>query len=85
MAIPIPSKIDRISTSSDGRRKDTPIATSHGRRMAEAVGDIPIIIGGLGRCDRYKTIYQTLGVAGHKKFCYDGGFINEAASRSTKE
>ena len=74
MAVPIPCKIDRISTSSDGRRKDTPIATSHGRRMAEAVGDIPVIVGGLGRCDRYKTIYRTLGVAGHKKSYYGGSY-----------
>ena len=84
MAIPIPCKIDRISTFSDGRRKDTPIATSHGRRMAEAVGDIPVIVESLGRCDRYKTIYRTLDVAGHKNFCYDG-FMEEATLRSTKE
>lgn len=80
-AIPIPRKIDR---SSDGKRRDTPIATSHGRRMAEAAGDIPVIVMGLGQRVRYQTIYQTLGVAGHKNFRSGGDLMKEAASRPTR-
>ena len=44
------------------------VVTTHGLRMAEAAGDIPIIVGGLGRCERHKMIYQTIGVAGQKDF-----------------
>lgn len=40
---------------------------------------------GLGRRDRYKPIYQTLGVAGHKNFRSGGDFMKEAASRPTRD
>ena len=68
MAIPIPCKIDRISTSSDGKYKDIPIATGKSQQMAEAVVDITVIVEGLVRCGCYKTVYRTLGMIGHKKF-----------------
>jgi hypothetical protein len=51
--------------------------------MTEAVGDISVIVEDLGRCDRYKTIYRTLGVAGHKSFRSGGDFMKEAALQST--
>ena len=49
--------------------------------MAEAVRDIPVIVGGLGRCDRYKTIYRMLGVAGHKNFRSGGDLMKEVVSK----
>lgn len=58
----------QIPVSSDSERRETSIVTSNGLRMAEAAGDVPVVVGGLGRCDRYKSIYQTLGVAGQKDF-----------------
>jgi hypothetical protein len=57
-AIQISRKIhQRIPVSSEGERRETPVATAHGLRMAEAAGDIPVV-GGLGRCGRNKTIYR---------------------------
>ncbi len=51
--------------------------------MAEAAGNVPVVVGGLGRCDRYKSTYRTLGVAGHKDFRSGKDFMKDAASRTT--
>ena len=51
--------------------------------MAEAAGDVPVVVGGLGRCDRYKSTYRTLGVAGQKDFRSGKDFMKDAASRTT--
>lgn len=61
------------------------VVTTHGLRMAEAAGDIPIIVGGLGRCERYKTIYRTKGLAGQKDFRSGGDFLKDRASQSARD
>jgi hypothetical protein len=53
--------------------------------MAETAGDISGNVGGLGRCDRYKTLYRTLDVAGQKNFRSGRDIMKEAASRCTRE
>jgi hypothetical protein len=85
-AIQISCKIhQRIPVSSEGERRETPVATTHGLRMAEAAGDIPAVIGGLGRWARNKTIYRTLGVAGQKDFRSGEDFMKDAASRRARD
>lgn len=79
-AVEIFGKIDRHHVSNDDKPSGVSIVTTHGLRMAEAVGDIPIVIGGLGRCERHKTIYQTLGVAGQKDFRSGGDLLKDRAS-----
>ena len=73
-----PCKIDRYPVSNDGESRGMSVVTTHGLRMAEAAGDIPIIVGGLGRCKRHKTIYRTIGVAGQKDFRSGGEFLKES-------
>ena len=43
--------------------------------------DISVIVEGLGRCDRYKTIYRMLGVAGHKNFRSGEDLMKEVLSK----
>jgi hypothetical protein len=45
--------------------------------MAEAAGDIPVVVGGLGRYGRSKTIYRTLGLAGQKDFRSGEDFMQD--------
>jgi hypothetical protein len=53
--------------------------------MAEAAGDIPVVVGGLGRYGRSKTIYRTLGLAGQKDFRSGEDFMKDAASRRARD
>ena len=53
--------------------------------MAEAAGDIPVVVGGLGRYGRNKSIYRTLGVAGQKDFRSGEDFMKDAASRRARD
>ena len=78
-AVGIPCKIDKYPVSNNGEHRGTSVVTTQGLRMAEAAGDIPIIIGGLGRCERHKTIYRTIGVAGQKDFRSGGIFLKDRA------
>ncbi len=78
-AIQIPCKIDRGAVSDNRERRESPIATTYGLRVAEAAGDIPVIVGGPDRCSRYKMIYRTLGVAGQEDL-HSGKEIVEDAS-----
>lgn len=57
------------------------VVTTHGLRMAEAAGDIAVIVGGFGRCERHKTIYRTIGVAGQKDFRSWGDILKNRASQ----
>ena len=79
-AVEIFRKIDRHPVSNDDKPSGVSVVTTHGLRMAEAAGDIPIVIGGLGRCERHKTIYRTLGIAGQKDFRSGGDFLKDRAS-----
>jgi len=49
------------------------------------VGDIPVVVGGLGRYGRSKTIYRTLGLAGQKDFRSGEDFMKDAASRRARD
>ncbi len=84
-AIEIPCKIDRYPVSNDGHPRGMSVVTTHGLRMAEAAGDVPIIVGGLGRCERHKTIYRTIGVAGQKDFRSGGEFLKDRASQPGRD
>ena len=77
-AVEIFRKIDRHPVSNDDQPSRVSAVTAHGLRMAEAAGDIPIVIGGLGRYERHKTIYRTLGVAGQKDFRPGGDFLRDS-------
>lgn len=82
--VQIPRNVDRRPVSSDAEPRGLPIVTSNGLRMAEAAGDVPVVVGGLGRCDRYESIYRTLRVAGQKDFRSGKDFMKDAASRTTR-
>jgi hypothetical protein len=51
--------------------------------MAEAAGEIPIVVGGLGRYHRCKRIYRTLGLAGQTDFRSGKDLMKDAVSRRT--
>lgn len=57
-AVEIPHKIDRHLVSNDEKPRGMSVVTPHGLRVAEAAGDIPIVIGGLGRCERHKRLIE---------------------------
>lgn len=81
-AVEIPCKIDRYPVSNNGEPRWMSVVTNHGLRMAEAAGDISIIVGGLGRFERHKTIYRMIGVAGQKDFRSGGELMeNSIAAR----
>ena len=61
------------------------VVTIHGLRMAEAAGDILIIVGDLGRCERHKMIYRTISVAGQNDFRSEGNFLKNRASKFAKD
>ncbi len=84
-AIQIPCKIDRGLVSSNRERRESLIATTYGLRMAEAAGGIPVIVGGLGRCSRYKMIYRTLGVAGQKDHRSGKEFMEDASLQHARD
>lgn len=84
-AVDIPCKIDRYPVSNDGEHRGMFVVTTHGLRMAEAAGDISIIVGGLGRCERHKMIYRTIGVAGQKNFRSGGDFLKDRASKPARD
>ena len=75
----------RIPVFSEGERRETPVATTYGLRMAEAAGDIPVVVGGLGRCGRNKTIHRTLGVAEQNGFRSGEDFMKDTASRRARD
>lgn len=75
--------VDRIPVPSDDEPRGTLIVTSNGLRMAEAASNVPVVVGGLGRCERYKSTYRTLGVAAQKDFRSGKDFMKDAASRTT--
>ena len=79
-AVEIFRKIDRHPVSNDDKLSGVSVVITHGLRIAEAVGDISIVIEGLGRCERHKTIYQTFGAAGQKDFRFGGDFLKNRAS-----
>ena len=84
-AVEIPRKINRDPVSHNGKSRGMSVVTAHGLRIAEAAGDIPIIVGGLGRCERYKSIYRTIGGAGQKDFRSGGGFLEDRASQPARD
>ncbi len=84
-AIQIPCKIARDPASSNRERRESPVATTYGLRMAEAAGDIPVIVGGLGRCSRYRMIYRTLGVAGQKDHHSGKEFMEDASLQHPRD
>jgi len=84
-AVQIPFKIDQRPVSSNRDRRESPIATTYGLRMSEAAGDIPVIVGGLGRTCRYKTIYRTLGVAGQKDHRSGKVFMEDASLQHPRD
>ena len=53
--------------------------------MSEAAGDIPVIVGGLGRTCRYKTMYQTLGEAGQKDHRSGKVFMEDASLQHPRD
>ncbi len=53
--------------------------------MAEAADDIPVIVGELGRCSRYKMIYPTLGVAGQKDHRSGKEFMKDASLQHARD
>jgi len=84
-AIQIPCKIDRGPASNNRERRESPVATTYGLRMAEAAGGIPVIVGGVGRCSRYRKIYRTLGVAGQKDHRSGKVFMEDASLQQPKD
>jgi hypothetical protein len=52
--------------------------------MAEAAGNVPVVVGGSGRCDRYESIYRNSGVAGQEDFYSGRDFMKDAALRPVR-
>jgi len=84
-AIQIPFKIDQGPVSSNRDRRESPIATIYDLWMSKAASDILVIVGGLGRTCRYKTMYQTLGVAGQKDHRSDKVFMEDASLQHPRD
>lgn len=80
VAVEIFRKIHRNPVFNDDKFSRASVVTTHGLRIAEAASDISIVIEGLGRCERHKTIYRILGVAGQKDFRSSGDFLKDSAS-----
>ncbi len=53
--------------------------------MTEAAGDIPVVVKGLDRCDRNKTIHRTLNMIGQNGFRSDDDFMKDATSRRARD
>ena len=77
-AIQIPFKIDRGPVFSSRERSENPIVTTYGLRMAEAAGDISVIVSELDLFCRYTIIYRTLGVTGQKDHRSGEEFMKDA-------
>ncbi len=53
--------------------------------MSEAAGDIPVIVDGLGRTCRYKTIYRRLDVTGQKDHHSGKVFMKDASLQHPRD
>lgn len=53
--------------------------------MTEAADDISVVVGGLGRSCRYKSIYRTLGVTGQKDHRSGKKFMEDASLQHTRD
>lgn len=73
-------KIDRHFVFNDDKFSGVSVVTIHGLRMTKAINNISIVIKNLNRCERHKTIYQTLNVAEQKDFPFDENFLKNRAS-----
>ena len=85
LLIQIPYKIDQGPVSSNRDRREIPVATTYGLRMSEAAGDISVIVGELGRTCRFKTMYQTLDVAGQKDHHSGKVFMEDASFQHPRD
>lgn len=77
-AVDIPCKLERCPISHYNEPRGISVVKTHDLRMVEAAGNIPIIVGGLGRCERHRTTYRTMSVAGRKKFPSGGLFDRQS-------
>ena len=84
-AIQIPYNIDRGPVFSNRNRRGSPVATTYGLRMAEAAGDISVIVSELGRSCHYKSIYSTLNVAGQKNHRSGKELMEDASLQHPRE
>ena len=84
-AIQIPFKIDRGPVFSNRERCEIPIVTIYGLQMTKATGDISVIVSGLDRCYRCKTIYRTLNVAGQNDHGFNEKFMKDASLQHVRD